>query len=267
MALLAVLTLAARAEDVVIESISGQGKLTWSNAASTGLHTVQWAASPTGTWRESWRSLVEIPATGGLTTVDVPMFLRVVYTPLVRVDDEVVGTADGLSSRFTGYLANGGVVPGSPEMTVAGFTFKDEDGDGRLEVTGVPSLDGLVVYGTGLWMLDFDVIKPGGGTPIEADYTYHEPVDVVVRDELIETGDGTNTLFSGDFAQGALVPGSAAVWVGDRLFHDLDADGVFTGDPSGSGTVNYSTGAWTLDFLGNAPTNGQTLLGSYQYTE
>jgi hypothetical protein len=67
-------------EPPVISSFGSNGSLTWSHAVTGGFHSVQWASSITGTWHHSWADLVNHAATGGTTTVSVPMYYRVIWT-------------------------------------------------------------------------------------------------------------------------------------------------------------------------------------------
>jgi hypothetical protein len=64
----------------VIESFHGNGELTWTHSTTSGYHMVEWASSPTGTWHHAWTNLINLPANGETTTVNVPMFYRVVWS-------------------------------------------------------------------------------------------------------------------------------------------------------------------------------------------
>lgn len=68
---------------IQINSLSGNGLLTWTNVAaySNGLFCVEWAASLNGTWKKSWGSLGGMIIAGPATTVEVPMFYRVKCLP------------------------------------------------------------------------------------------------------------------------------------------------------------------------------------------
>jgi rhodanese-related sulfurtransferase len=67
---------------VVIESLSSNGVLTWTNSTLHGLCRVEWAPSLQAPWRSSWEELCDIPVTNLLTERPVPMFYRVVsYEP------------------------------------------------------------------------------------------------------------------------------------------------------------------------------------------
>lgn len=90
----------------------------------------------------------------------------------------------------------------------------------------------------------------------------------VVSSELLGTGDGAATTFSGSLSY---IPyaGSLNIDVGGYLFWD-SADGSGTAslsvtpDDGSEGTINYDTAAWSLSFP--APiTSGSQILASYSY--
>lgn len=67
-----------QAQDVIIDSLDGNGQLTVT-APSNSDFTVEWASSlsPAPEWKSSWSSLKNIPCTNSTMRVDVPMFYRV----------------------------------------------------------------------------------------------------------------------------------------------------------------------------------------------
>jgi phage shock protein E len=81
-ALLAVLNIAnCPAQDVVIDSLSHNGLLTWRSTITNGSFRVEWAPSAQGPWQSSWESLTELSATNAPHMLNVPMFYRVVNSP------------------------------------------------------------------------------------------------------------------------------------------------------------------------------------------
>jgi len=65
-----------------IESFSHSGEISWTDTYSNGHYCVEWSSSLTSTnWLSEWDGLTAIPATGGVITVAVPMFYRVVHHP------------------------------------------------------------------------------------------------------------------------------------------------------------------------------------------
>lgn len=75
--------LAGLADPAIVDYRNGW--LAWSNAASSGFHTIEWANSLTGTWYRSWKALMDIPAVPGITEREVPMFYRVAWSPTSSV--------------------------------------------------------------------------------------------------------------------------------------------------------------------------------------
>jgi hypothetical protein len=257
---------AAFSDGVVIESIQGNGTMTWSNGAFNGIDRVEWASSPTGSWKQSWQSLVNLPVTGGTTTVEIPMFFRVVYTPETMVTDEQIGTSDGFSTYYLGHLAESGILSNTLFITAAGFAFDDANGDGLLE--GSPAGSGILMAGTGAWLLHFSAGVPSGGEPFVADYSYVTPAAGVVRDEVIGVGNGSSTIYTDSLAHSNVVDGTLSVSIGTFFMHDLDGDGnLVSVQGGGSGTIDYPTGAWSLNLAGSSADLNGTFKASYQYID
>src|ERR1017187_1765128 len=70
-------SLAAFAGDFRILSFSGNGQLTWTNAFTNALYSVEWAPMVTGPWTDSWASLKGFAVGGPVSTAQVPMLYRV----------------------------------------------------------------------------------------------------------------------------------------------------------------------------------------------
>lgn len=69
-------TTIANAQEVRIESLSSNGKLTWQCPSNSDC-TVEWANSLTGTWNRTWLDLMNIRCTNSIASASVPMFYRV----------------------------------------------------------------------------------------------------------------------------------------------------------------------------------------------
>ncbi len=69
--------------EIVIESFSNNGTITFTEVTNAGWYRVEWASAPDGPWSGSWSTLDAIPAVGnGAVTAAVPMLYRVVaYDP------------------------------------------------------------------------------------------------------------------------------------------------------------------------------------------
>jgi len=81
--------------------------------------------------------------------------------------------------------------------------------------------------------------------------------------ETIGTGDGTQTTFSGTLTKYPIETSSLSITDGTQTVTD-DGNGNLTGD--GSGTINYTTGEYSVTFTA-APDNGDTITASYDYYE
>ncbi len=73
------------AEDLNITAFHSNGVLTWSNRVSNAQYRVEWATTPTNPWQTN-APVFDISATSYVTSIDVPMYYRVVWvdSPPVR---------------------------------------------------------------------------------------------------------------------------------------------------------------------------------------
>lgn len=72
----------------------------------------------------------------------------------------------------------------------------------------------------------------------------------VVAAEVIETGDGSTKAFTGNLANVPVEPGTVSITDGVETFTD-DGCGRLTGSAGGSGTINYTTDAYSITFNAN----------------
>ena len=88
---------------------------------------------------------------------------------------------------------------------------------------------------------------------------------VVVTGEVVATGNGANTVFGGLLNNNTIVSGSATFKVPG--FGDFVDDGAGNlVNPSGSGTIDYGTGSWSIDLGGSPLGNGENIRANYTYT-
>jgi hypothetical protein len=92
----------------------------------------------------------------------------------------------------------------------------------------------------------------------------------IVSGELLATGNGSATVFSGALAHPSPIRGTLTIVVGGYRFSDpgtVSAGTVaLTVTPSDgtSGTLNLNTGVWSI-FFASPLANGTQILGAYQY--
>ncbi len=111
--LISVLAAAVCGQEVEIVSFHKDGKLTWTNANTGVVCHVEWASSLEGTWSRTWTNLVGIVITNSTTTVEVPMFYRVVCTTGVPTVENASFELPNVPESFsctdpTGWTPTGG---------------------------------------------------------------------------------------------------------------------------------------------------------------
>ena len=90
----------------------------------------------------------------------------------------------------------------------------------------------------------------------------------MARSEVIATGNGSSTAFSGSLDRSPIVAGSVTISAPPAFtLTDPDSDGTLSGTGGSSGTINYSTGAFSLDFGGSAIDAGSDITASYTFLE
>ena len=120
----------------------------------------------------------------------------------------------------------------------------DDDSDDSFAPTVVNNQSGLVVLEEGA---TFDVPKA-----LKA----HS-----FSDECLGEGDGAETAFSGTLLHLPVEEGSFSLTDGSVTAED-DGEGSLSGTGIASGTINYTTGAWTVTFS-TAPSSGELIKADY----
>ena len=85
-----VLTLNAQAEDLKITSFDS-GKLTWSNRVSNAEYRVEWKPTLTDQWQTN-DPVFSVTSTSNVTSIDIPMFFRVVWVNAPSIRFETLNT-------------------------------------------------------------------------------------------------------------------------------------------------------------------------------
>jgi hypothetical protein len=80
----------AGAQNIVIDSISGNGSMAFWGAKVGSTATVEWAASLTDAGRTNWHGLTNVVVSADIMTNDVPMFFRVRGTPATNLPPGLV---------------------------------------------------------------------------------------------------------------------------------------------------------------------------------
>lgn len=85
-----------------------------------------------------------------------------------------------------------------------------------------------------------------------------------IQEEDLADGDGVTTAFSGILEDYPIIKGTVLIYDGIEIFSD-NGDGTLTGSAGGSGTIDYSTGAYSVTF-NVAPSSTTTVETKYEPT-
>ena len=193
--------------------------------------------------------------------------------------NEVIATADGTSTSFSGAFANGGVVEGSVLISAGSIGFVD-DGAGTLS-----SPDGYAARATETATANGAIVNSGvvSGVPIlpgSVSISINAP-GVFVGSVVDDNNDGAED--AGD-ADGLLENVGGPVSITGTIVHETGAwsltyDSIPIGTTltityqvahtptSGSGSIAYSSGGFTINLVGTAPSAGTPIRATYRYTE
>ncbi|MBP7275110.1 MAG: hypothetical protein KBA51_02785 [Kiritimatiellae bacterium] len=118
------------------------------------------------------------------------------------------------------------------------------------------------------WVSFSGVYRAASGSVLITDYSITAEVDEDFTDissnEAIATAGAMDSVFAGAFANGNVEPGSVQIVAGGYALAD-DGEGVLSGGGK-TGTIAYSSGAWSVDLGAATLPAGTVLRASYSYT-
>lgn len=85
----------------------------------------------------------------------------------------------------------------------------------------------------------------------------------------LATGDGAHSTYSGTLSNHPITSGTFTIeakTAGGMISLTDNGDGTLSGNMGSTGTINYTSGAWTVNFNGNNVSNGYPVIGCYIYT-
>jgi hypothetical protein len=177
------------------------------------------------------------------------------YTYPTTVATESIGTGSGLTKTFSGTLTHHPltaltltITDGFETFTHTGTTVLEGDkgGTGSINVT------------SGAYSVTFNT-GPDYGASITANYIY----PTTVATESIGTGSGLVKTYEGTLAHHPLTNLSLTISDGvETLTHT--GTNVMTGSLGGSGTINITTGAYSVTF-NTGPAKGASITAAYTY--
>lgn len=85
-----------------------------------------------------------------------------------------------------------------------------------------------------------------------------------VEGEVLAVGNGTDRTWAGSLENANIYPGSLTITDGREAFEDGDKNNILDGDAGGTGTINYNTGAWSVNFM-LQPDAGTDITATYLY--
>lgn len=106
--------------------------ITWTNTTTSGVFTLEWASSPTGTWLGNWNEMDHQSITGAVMTARLPAYFRVVQdTQWVTVGNPH-NVADGTGYGGVNYSFHMGKFEVDNEQYVAFLNAVDPGGSNHL---------------------------------------------------------------------------------------------------------------------------------------
>jgi hypothetical protein len=156
------------------------------------------------------------------------------------VSSIVIDTGDSVTKQFSGNIAPLPIQDGTLSITDGVETLID-NGDGTL--TGTLGGAGTINYVTGAYVIAFET-APGLHVSITASYSISN--SHLSYQDYLGTGNGGSTYF-GTLQTVPIVPGTFNPFNGVESFTD-NGLGVLTGSLGGNGVIDYTTGAYSIDF-------------------
>jgi len=92
--------------------------------------------------------------------------------------------------------------------------------------------------------------------------SFYKTYPQTYKEESVGTGDGSTVVFSGTANDIPINPGTVVIDDGLETF--TASSGVLTGDLGGTGTINNTTGVWSVTF-NTAPDSGDDIRLQYEY--
>jgi len=175
--------------------------------------------------------------------------------------DEVVGFGTGASGAYSGTMnTHLTILAGSVVLKTinAGGTIETYTDNGAQVLTGSEGSAGTINYTTGAWTITSVVTMAlVNGSPIMMDYTY-TPSSATGQNKnksVAALGTGAATR-AGTFTKNLPMTAGSVIMTarqsnGTETYTDNGAN-VLTGSAGGTGTINYTTGAWFIDPAGAA---------------
>jgi hypothetical protein len=148
-------------------------------------------------------------------------------------------------------LASTPIVPGSVIVSTAGSISLSDNGNGNL--VGSPSGTGRINYDTGRIFVDFQALNIAAYT-----VSYLQQAATVPPARPFTR--------SGRMTRTPIVSGSITFTVGSAYTLRDNGQGGLSGSSGITGTVDYNTGAWTIDF-GTSPVPANTAISASYRTQ
>lgn len=161
------------------------------------------------------------------------------------VTNETIGLATGVEYIISGTL-NRKPIAGTVELTLGNYFVKD-DGNTNLIGSSVNSVPHFIDYDTGAFMFTFNNSNaPANNDRVRIKYNYTE---YNIPSYKLATGNGNTATYSGILPNSLIKKGSVIITDTDETFTDDGTGGLISSELSGTeGTINYKTGAWSIQF-------------------
>lgn len=140
-------------EEILLIGPSPGGTLSWTAPPELAGFTVEWAPTVLGPWTNSWAPLSNLPNTGVIQSVQVPVFYRVVGHPRPGVllhGDGAGSSTEITDARGHGVTARGGVQIDTGWSRFGGGSIRFDGTSGYLDLGTSPDW----AFGTGDFTVD-----------------------------------------------------------------------------------------------------------------